>query len=107
MALITWPKWCSDWLMAQASFSCRPEVCALLCRSDPARSTRLSFALRWRILPRSSGAQKSIDSVSTEWERLELRLAAVAATDLFLSPCVSSARHSAAEETGVSVRLET
>lgn len=68
-------------LIAAASLSLYPDVCALLCLSEPARSTRLSSAVLMTSFPPILAAY-SITTRKTLCERLDTSFILVAATDL-------------------------
>ena len=76
-ALMTLPRLDNDWLMLAASLSVSPAAPVLLCRSEPARSTRLSleYSTLFCVLPpRSFSVSTLILRQKTLWLRLLQRL---------------------------------
>ena len=97
---MTFPSALSERLIFVASFSRSPLACVLLCRSEPAKSTRFSFpTVMCGSAPGGSpGRTRDVSTVTVKMEcdRLESAFMSVAPTLLFFFPtwrilCISSA----------------
>ena len=78
-ALMTLPKAVSERLILMPSLSVAPVAPVLLCLSEPARSTRLSFPALMRYSP-FYYSPVSMYMVKIEWERLDVAFIWVSAT---------------------------
>ena len=109
---MTFPSALSERLIFVASFSRSPLACVLLCRSEPAKSTRFSFPTRIRASPECEGSPGVVSDVSTvtvkmECDRLESAFISVAPTLRFFLPTSSTLRISSADFTTNVVRPST
>ena len=101
-AEMTFPSVLRERLIFVASFSLSPEACVLLWRSDPARSTRLSFPTR--MCASASDAPSGVSLVSTvmvkmECDRDDSEFISVAPTLRFFFPTSRTCRISATDFT--------
>ena len=94
--------------MAEASFRRAPPASVAFCRSDPARSTRWSVALRFcNAAPGKARLRDSSVTVNTACEREDSRFISVCPTRRLNDPRVNKSYVSSALVTKASVRPST